>query len=169
MCSKDWNRAVALLICNGWQTKRSIPTMLDTARTGNSRQLFDHITGWFKIKHIVVQSAFVDAFIHLLFDMFIWMIKWTQSNTIVCTVHLFILFRFIQMKNLEPSSVSRQFATILLETALEEEKWELAKELVRFLRAIGMYTCLTIVDTSSCNLFTYRKIIFRSEWRWIAT
>lgn len=43
------------------------------------------------------------------------------------------------MKNLEPSSVSRQFATILLETALEEEKWELAKELVRFLRAIGMY------------------------------
>lgn len=43
------------------------------------------------------------------------------------------------MKNLEPSSVSRQFATILLETALEQEKWELAKELVRFLRAIGMY------------------------------
>lgn len=81
----------------------------------------------------------------------------------MCTVHLFILFRFIQMKNLEPSSVSRQFATILLETALEEEKWELAKELVRFLRAIGMYTCLTIVDTSSCNLLTYRKIIFRSE------
>lgn len=45
------------------------------------------------------------------------------------------------MKNLEPSSVSRQFATILLETALEEEKWELAKELVRFLRAIGAYIC----------------------------
>lgn len=33
--------------------------------------------------------------------------------------------------------MSRQFATILLETALEEEKWDLAKDLVRFLRAIG--------------------------------
>lgn len=44
----------------------------------------------------------------------------------------------ISWQNLEPSSVSRQFATILLETALEEEKWDLAKELDRFLRAIGM-------------------------------
>lgn len=33
--------------------------------------------------------------------------------------------------------MSRQYATILLETALEEEKWDLAKDLVRFLRAIG--------------------------------
>lgn len=45
---------------------------------------------------------------------------------------------YISWQNLEPSSVSRQFATILLETALEEEKWDLAKELVRFLRAIGI-------------------------------
>lgn len=39
-------------------------------------------------------------------------------------------------KNLEPSAISRQYATLLLDTALEQKKWDLAKELVRFLRAI---------------------------------
>lgn len=43
----------------------------------------------------------------------------------------------IILQNLEPSSISRQYATILLETALEQKKWDLAKDLVRFLRAIG--------------------------------
>ncbi|GAB0091940.1 hypothetical protein DMENIID0001_068610 [Sergentomyia squamirostris] len=38
--------------------------------------------------------------------------------------------------NLEPSSISRQYATLLLDTALEQSKWELARDLVRFLRAI---------------------------------
>ncbi|KAF5272536.1 hypothetical protein FQA39_LY07860 [Lamprigera yunnana] len=42
----------------------------------------------------------------------------------------------IILQNLETSSVSRQHATLLLDTALEQSKWELAKELVRFLRAI---------------------------------
>ncbi|XP_037044247.1 guanine nucleotide exchange factor subunit Rich [Bradysia coprophila] len=42
----------------------------------------------------------------------------------------------IILQNLEPSSVSRQYATILLETALEQKMWDLAKDLVRFLRAI---------------------------------
>lgn len=42
----------------------------------------------------------------------------------------------IILQNLEPSSVSRQYATILLETALDQQKWDLAKDLVRFLRAI---------------------------------
>lgn len=41
------------------------------------------------------------------------------------------------LQNLETSSVSRQYATLLLDTALELSKWELAKDLVRFLRAIG--------------------------------
>lgn len=41
------------------------------------------------------------------------------------------------LKNLETSSVSRQYATLLLNTALDQSKWELAKDLVRFLRAIG--------------------------------
>jgi hypothetical protein len=42
----------------------------------------------------------------------------------------------IILQNLETSSVSRQYATLLLNTALEQSKWELAKDLVRFLRAI---------------------------------
>jgi hypothetical protein len=46
----------------------------------------------------------------------------------------------IILQNLETSSVSRQYATLLLNTALEQSKWELAKDLVRFLRAIGNLT-----------------------------
>lgn len=42
----------------------------------------------------------------------------------------------IILQNLEPSSVSRQYATLLLDTALEQKDWPLAKDLVRFLRAI---------------------------------
>ncbi|XP_017769219.1 PREDICTED: guanine nucleotide exchange factor subunit Rich [Nicrophorus vespilloides] len=42
----------------------------------------------------------------------------------------------IILQNLETSSVSRQHATLLLDTALDQSKWELAKDLVRFLRAI---------------------------------
>ncbi|XP_069682235.1 guanine nucleotide exchange factor subunit Rich isoform X2 [Periplaneta americana] len=42
----------------------------------------------------------------------------------------------IILQNLEPSSVSRQYATLLLDAALEQCKWELSKDLVRFLRAI---------------------------------
>ncbi|XP_022920815.2 guanine nucleotide exchange factor subunit Rich [Onthophagus taurus] len=42
----------------------------------------------------------------------------------------------IILQNLETSSVSRQHATLLLDTALVQSKWELAKDLVRFLRAI---------------------------------
>ncbi|CAH0551725.1 unnamed protein product [Brassicogethes aeneus] len=42
----------------------------------------------------------------------------------------------IILQNLETSSVSRQYATLLLNTALDRSKWELAKDLVRFLRAI---------------------------------
>lgn len=42
----------------------------------------------------------------------------------------------IILQNLEPSAVSRQYATLLLDAALEQCKWELSKDLVRFLRAI---------------------------------
>jgi RAB6A-GEF complex partner protein 1 len=42
----------------------------------------------------------------------------------------------IILQNLESSAISRQYATLLLDTALEQRKWNLAKELVRFLRAI---------------------------------
>ncbi|XP_026289117.1 guanine nucleotide exchange factor subunit Rich isoform X1 [Frankliniella occidentalis] len=42
----------------------------------------------------------------------------------------------IILQNLEPSTVSRQYATLLLDAALENCHWELSKDLVRFLRAI---------------------------------
>lgn len=45
----------------------------------------------------------------------------------------------IILQNLEPSAISRQFATVLLDTSLEHNKWDLARDLVRFLRAIGGY------------------------------
>ncbi|XP_047001163.1 guanine nucleotide exchange factor subunit Rich [Schistocerca americana] len=42
----------------------------------------------------------------------------------------------IILQNLEHSSVSRQYATLLLNAALDSCRWELSKDLVRFLRAI---------------------------------
>lgn len=42
----------------------------------------------------------------------------------------------IILQNLESSTVSRQLATQLLDTALHQERWDLARDLVRFLRAI---------------------------------
>lgn len=42
----------------------------------------------------------------------------------------------IILQNMEPVSVSRQHATVLLDAALEQCVWKLAKDLVRFLRAI---------------------------------
>lgn len=42
----------------------------------------------------------------------------------------------IILQNMEPVTISRQYATILLDAALENCSWDLAKELVRFLRAI---------------------------------
>ncbi|XP_075216315.1 guanine nucleotide exchange factor subunit Rich [Lycorma delicatula] len=42
----------------------------------------------------------------------------------------------IILQNLESSAVSRQYATMLLDSTLENCKWELSKDLVRFLKAI---------------------------------
>ncbi|RZF41581.1 hypothetical protein LSTR_LSTR000295 [Laodelphax striatellus] len=42
----------------------------------------------------------------------------------------------IILQNLESSTVSRQYATMLLDSTLENGKWELSKDLVRFLKAI---------------------------------
>lgn len=42
----------------------------------------------------------------------------------------------IILQNMEPVTISRQYATVLLDAALENCCWDLAKELVRFLRAI---------------------------------
>lgn len=42
----------------------------------------------------------------------------------------------IILQNLEPSSISKQYATLLLDIALRNSKWDLAKDLIRFLKAI---------------------------------
>lgn len=55
---------------------------------------------------------------------------------------LFTLSSVKLLQNLEPSSVSRQYATLLLDAALDHCKWELSKDLVRFLRAIGKHIIL---------------------------
>lgn len=43
------------------------------------------------------------------------------------------------IQNLESPTVSRKFATQLMDKALEGRKWDLVKDLVRFLKAIGMH------------------------------
>lgn len=65
----------------------------------------------------------------------------------------------IILQNLEPSSVSRQYATLLLDAALEQGRWELSRDLVRFLRAIGKYT----IYTSLYNLYN-RQLINRHNF-----
>ena len=47
----------------------------------------------------------------------------------------------IVLQSLEPSSVSRQYATQLLDAALDNNMWKLAKELIRFLKAIDPDEC----------------------------
>ena len=47
----------------------------------------------------------------------------------------------IVLQSLEPSSVSRQHATQLLDSALDASMWKLAKELIRFLKAIDPDEC----------------------------
>lgn len=40
-------------------------------------------------------------------------------------------------QNLESSSISCKYATLLLDSALDSCQWDLSKDLVRFLKAIG--------------------------------
>ena len=47
----------------------------------------------------------------------------------------------IVLQSLEPSSVSRQHATQLLDAALDAAMWKLAKDLIRFLKAIDPDEC----------------------------
>ncbi|KAF6199821.1 hypothetical protein GE061_006119 [Apolygus lucorum] len=62
----------------------------------------------------------------------------------------------IILQNLESSSVSRQFATMLLDSTLSSSKWELSKELVRFLKAIDPndveVSRVPSLLTSSCKI-----------------
>lgn len=50
-------------------------------------------------------------------------------------VYIFLSFCFV--KNMEVPAVSRQHATLLFNTALEQGKWDLCRHMIRFLKAIG--------------------------------
>ena len=69
------------------------------------------------------------------------------------------------LQNLEPPAVAQNHATLLLDAALDTSYWELAKDLVRFLRTIGSshnsslnMTCMDLqrflsryIKTCSCD------------------
>lgn len=44
---------------------------------------------------------------------------------------------FCYLQNMEVPAVSRQHATLLFNTALEQGKWDLCRHMIRFLKAIG--------------------------------
>ncbi|EDV97491.1 guanine nucleotide exchange factor subunit Rich [Drosophila grimshawi] len=60
----------------------------------------------------------------------------------------------IIIQNLEPSSVSKQHANMLLDIALNQRKWELAKDLIRFLKAIDPNE----IDSPRCSMVLNVKI-----------
>lgn len=60
----------------------------------------------------------------------------------------------IIIQNLEPSSVSKQYANMLLDIALNQRKWELAKDLIRFLKAIDPNE----IDSPRCSMVLNVKI-----------
>ncbi|XP_060654520.1 guanine nucleotide exchange factor subunit Rich [Drosophila nasuta] len=60
----------------------------------------------------------------------------------------------IIIQNLEPSSVSKQHANMLLDIALNQRKWELAKDLIRFLKAIDPNE----IDSPRCSMVMNVKI-----------
>ncbi|XP_018415809.1 PREDICTED: RAB6A-GEF complex partner protein 1 isoform X1 [Nanorana parkeri] len=49
----------------------------------------------------------------------------------------------IILQNMEAAAVSRQHATLLFNTALEQGKWDLCRHMIRFLKAIGSGECET--------------------------
>ncbi|ALC44865.1 Rich [Drosophila busckii] len=60
----------------------------------------------------------------------------------------------IIIQNLEPSAVSKQHANLLLDIALNQRKWELAKDLIRFLKAIDPNE----IDSPRCSMLLNVKI-----------
>ncbi|XP_055854066.1 guanine nucleotide exchange factor subunit Rich [Episyrphus balteatus] len=60
----------------------------------------------------------------------------------------------IILQNLEPSAVSKQYATLLLDIALENRKWELAKDLIRFLKSIDPNE----IDSPRSSMIVNQKI-----------
>lgn len=74
----------------------------------------------------------------------------------------------IILQNLEPSSVSRQHATLLLDAALEQGRWELSRDLVRFLRAIGKYFFTSTENYTYIIFpkFTFKPLVAQIQMTW---
>ena len=75
---------------------------------------------------------------------------------------LYNLIYFFQ--NLELPSIAQSHATLLLDAALDRCSWDLARELVRFLRTIGIFCfriftiyCCTLQRDSNLNFWTKRQ------------
>ncbi|XP_014234303.1 guanine nucleotide exchange factor subunit Rich [Trichogramma pretiosum] len=63
------------------------------------------------------------------------------------------------LQSLEASFVSKQYATLLLDASLEDAKWELSRDLIRFLRAIDPNDVNSDSHKSSSNALSCRRII----------
>ena len=65
----------------------------------------------------------------------------------------------ILFQNLELPSVAQNHATLLLDAALDKCAWDLARELVRFLRTIGKLNTLKIFEEHKMYHIAIRKMI----------
>lgn len=71
---------------------------------------------------------------------------------------LFILFYDICMQNMEVPAVSRQHATLLFNTALEQGKWDLCRHMIRFLKAIGSGESETPPSTPTTQVSRHQMV-----------
>lgn len=64
----------------------------------------------------------------------------------------------LSVKNMEVPAVSRQHATLLFNTALEQGKWDLCRHMIRFLKAIGSGEMDTPPPTPTTQVKNYKHI-----------
>jgi hypothetical protein len=66
-------------------------------------------------------------------------------------------------QNLELPSVAQNHATLLLDAALDRCSWDLARELVRFLRTIGNFNLNLFGLQRRCSFWSTRLTILSSR------
>lgn len=62
---------------------------------------------------------------------------------------------------MEVPAVSRQHATLLFNTALEQGKWDLCRHMIRFLKAIGSGEMESPPTTPSTQVSTFKYFHFK--------
>ncbi len=75
-----------------------------------------------------------------------------------------ILFKWLNLffsQNMEVPAVSRQHATLLFNTALEQGKWDLCRHMIRFLKAIGSGESETPPSTPTPQVRWWRCVMLR--------